>query len=125
MGINDQYIESLNVVEEFLKEVVQILSTGNFLLQSRVNNDQTLLNLNYDNSDVKRELRNLKIEEYAYSIPDNIKKDEEPYKVFHKIIDNKEIYIKLKVKYLKNGNLIFCMSFHEAIYKESRFPYRV
>ena len=108
----------------FLKEILLPLAEEDFILQKRNDNrnDQTLLDLNYDESDIIRDIIGLKIEEYVYTTEDKVKPHEAPYRVFHKKIQNKEIYIKIKIKKLKK-TFVFCMSFHEAKYPARHFPY--
>lgn len=81
------------------------------------------MELNFNEQDVINELFALEIADYVYDLPDEIKPDEAYYKVFCKEIQNKNIYIKLKIKKTKNKYL-FCMSFHIAEHKITKFPYR-
>ncbi len=125
ISTNNRFIDAFDIIEKFLIDIREPLLKGMFILQKRNDaaNDQTLLDLEFDTDDIIRELLSLKIEDYAYSVYDLIKIKEEPYKVFHKIIKSREIYIKIKIKHVKN-KFIYCMSFHEAKYAETNFPHR-
>lgn len=125
IGSGDKFIDVLEIIIKFLKDIREPLIRDNFLLQKRKDgaNDQTLLDLDFDRDDIIREILSLVIEDYVYSIPDMIKPHEESYKVFHKIIKSKEIYIKIKLKQVKD-KFVYCMSFHEARYSETNFPHR-
>lgn len=125
IGNGDKFIELLEVIMKFLVEIREPLIRDGFLLQKRKDgaNDQTLLDLEFDREDIIREILTLQVDEYVYSVPDIIKPLEESYKVFHKIIKSKEIYIKIKIKYTK-FKFVYCISFHEARYSETDFPHR-
>lgn len=101
------------------------LIEGKFLLQKRKDNKNTqaLLDLEFETQDIIRELLGLQVEDYVYTTPDKVKSHENPYKVFHKEIKHKEIYIKIKIKETKR-KILYCMSFHEAQHKEQYYPYK-
>ena len=72
-----------------------------------------MLDLDYDTSDIVERLKELTLAEYSETLID--KDDSTPplLFVFGKSIDNKLVYIKLKIK----GNTskkILCLSFHYA-----------
>lgn len=125
IGSGDKFIEVFEIIIKFLKDIREPLIRDNFLLQKRNDgaNDQTLLDLDFDRDDIIREILSLVVDDYVYSMPDVIKPHEESYKVFHKIIKSKEIYIKIKLKQVKD-KFVYCMSFHEARYSETNFPHR-
>ncbi|MGL6168717.1 MAG: type II toxin-antitoxin system MqsR family toxin [Fusobacteriaceae bacterium] len=125
IGSGDKFIEILEIVMKFLTDIMEPLVRDGFLLQKRKDgaNDQTLLDLDFDREDIIREILTLQVDDYVYSVPDVIKPNEEPYKVFHKMIKSKEIYIKIKIKHTKS-KFIYCISFHEARYSETKFPHR-
>lgn len=81
----------------------------------------TLLDLNYDTTDVVDRLKELTLEEYAETLVDKDDLNPPLLFVFGKDINKKQVYVKLKVKgeYSKH---ILCVSFHYA--KEKMlFPY--
>lgn len=125
IGNGGKFTEIFEVIIKFLKDIREPLIRDGFLLQKRKDgaNEQTLLDLDFDRDDIIREILSLEVEDYVYSIPDMIKPHEESYKVFHKIIKSKEIYIKIKLKKVKE-RFVYCMSFHEARYSETDFPHR-
>ncbi|HOJ78435.1 MAG TPA: hypothetical protein PLZ08_10035 [Bacillota bacterium] len=83
--------------------------------------ENTLLDLEYDSEDVRRELSQLEISDYIENIVDDKDSKLPPFWVFGKVINAKEIYIKLKIKSPKK---IFCVSFHYAKYKLKNSPYK-
>lgn len=119
----------------FLDELKMILLNENFnidrdliLIKSKKNNDKvqystpyTLLDLSYDVCDVAAQLRELTIEEYSETLVD--KNDINPplLFVFGKNINNKQIYIKLKIKGDSKRHVL-CVSFHYAEHVMT-FPY--
>ena len=89
-------------------------------------NANTLLALEYDTSDVVNELRRLEIGDYVESIVDNVTKetDIQVFYVFCRIIQAREVYIKVRIKQRKKGECVFCISFHFARHPMTNFPYR-
>ena len=82
----------------------------------------TLVDLEYDAQDVINTLNDLKVEEYSESVFDN--DDSNPFwlHVFGKEINDRLVYIKLKIREA-GSKYIICVSFHYA--KNSMvFPYR-
>ena len=76
----------------------------------------------YDASDVAACLRKLTIEKYSETLID-IDDPEPPYLfVFGDEINNRQIYIKLKIKE-KTHKHILCVSFHYAKWK-MQFPFK-
>lgn len=83
---------------------------------------QTMSDFDYDASDVAACLRKLTIEKYSETLID-IDDPEPPYLfVFGDEINNRQIYIKLKIKE-KTHKHILCVSFHYAKWK-MRFPFK-
>lgn len=81
----------------------------------------TLLDLDYDISDVVERLKELTIREYSETLVDKDDLNPPVLFVFGKYINNRQIYVKLKIK----GNPlkhILCVSFHYAKKKMS-FPF--
>ena len=81
----------------------------------------TLLDLDYDISDVVDRLKELTIEEYSETKIDKDNLNPPLLFVFGKKINNKQVYVKLKIKG-DQPRQVLCVSFHYA--KEKMlFPY--
>ena len=122
-------------VLKFLTELRQVLSDDNFVLNQDIiiikkekpegkkqfSTPYTLVDLEYDTEDIAECLKNLAVEEYSETKID--KDDDNPplLFVFGKLINGKQIYIKLKIK-VKAKKHILCLSFHYAE-RTMRFPY--
>lgn len=121
------------LVQEFLNELHQLIDSKdfdidrNFFLIRAAKQDEyystpyTILDLEYDSEDVVDRLKELTVANYSETLFD--RDDEIPplLFVFGKMINGKEVYIKLKIK----GNVekrILCVSFHYAKYSMV-FPY--
>lgn len=81
----------------------------------------TLLDLDYDNSDVAECLKELTIREYSETLVDKDVIHPPLLFVFGKYINGKQIYIKLKIKGTQIRHIL-CVSFHYAKEK-MEFPY--
>lgn len=81
----------------------------------------TLLDLEYDVSDIVERLKELTIREYSETLVDIDDVQPPLLFVFGKDINNKQIYIKLKIKG-DQARHVLCVSFHYAEKKMS-FPY--
>lgn len=113
-------------VKEFLEELNNILTWENFsidrnllIVKSQKKKVQystpfTLLDLGYDAHDIVERLKELRIEEYSETLVD--RNDSKPplLFVFGKEINDRQVYIKLKVKTKRR---ILCLSFHYAEYR--------
>lgn len=135
MQMNDKFQSTKDDVEQFLDTINTITNSPNFntlydfdLLIKNEPNDKystmnTMLSLDYDRNDVLNEIKKLKVEDYVETGID--RKDANlPYLyVFNKRIQGKDIYIKVKIRSVKNRK-IFCFSFHYAKYKVTFFPYK-
>lgn len=120
-------------MEDFLKELKSILQDKNFdiqkdflLIKSKKEEMQystkyTLVQLEYEDVDVVEDLKELKIKDYSETLLD--KDDDKPplLFVFGKIINRRQIYIKVKIKGEENKKVL-CVSFHYAKWK-MEFPY--
>lgn len=81
----------------------------------------TLLDLDYDTGDVVERLKELTVEEYSETKIDKDNLDPPLLFVFGKNINNKQVYVKLKIKG-NQSRYVLCVSFHYA--KEKMlFPY--
>jgi len=87
----------------------------------RFSTPYTLLDLDYDISDVVERLKELTVEEYSETKIDKDNLDPPLLFVFGKKINNELVYVKLKMKGNKSRHVL-CVSFHYA--KEKMFfPY--
>ena len=73
----------------------------------------TLLSLDYDVYDVVERLKELTVEEYSETLVDTDDVNPPLLFVFGKDIDNRQIYVKLKIKEGQKKHVI-CVSFHYA-----------
>jgi hypothetical protein len=124
-----------NEVTDFLEELQGILGKENFdidtditLIRAKKKKEEelystphTLLDLDYDTYDVVDRLKELTVKEYSETLIDKDDINPPLLFVFGKDINNKQVYVKLKIK----GNpsrYVVCISFHYA--KEKMvFPY--
>ena len=121
-------------VVDFLNELHKLLGSNDFDINTDLNlirkkkqgSDQkfstpyTLLDLDYDATDVVNRLKELRVEEHSEK---NIDKDDvnPPILfVFGKDINDRLIYVKLKIR--KQQKQVVCVSFHYAKDK-MEFPY--
>lgn len=122
-------------IEVFLDELHKLLEKENFnintdliLIRKKKRGDDqefstpyTLLDLNYDIEDVIDRLKELKVEEYSETKIDKNDVNPPVLFVFGKDIDDRLIYIKLKIK--DQQKQVLCVSFHYAKDK-MEFPYK-
>lgn len=121
-------------IKEFIEELTLFLNSNDFDIEKHLfinknlkedlihSTPYTLADLDYDYYDVVDRLKELTISEYSETKIDN--KDDNPplLFVFGKNINNKLIYIKLKIRKGEKKKVV-CMSFHYATY-EMYFPYK-
>lgn len=124
-----------NEVVAFLSDLKNILQSEAFNIENdltvikskkihgkeQFSTPYTLLDLDYDTSDIVERLKELTTREYSETLID--KDDIHPplLFVFGKDINNKQVYIKLKIKGNQTRHIL-CVSFHYAEKKMS-FPY--
>ena len=121
------YIESKGAVITFLKELQKILLDSNMelILQPRddqeyeYTTDYCLEQLGYDKSDVIKELLQLNIKNYVETCDDLRNMKSNRFYVFGKVMQKREIYIKVKIQSYDNKRIL-CMSFHFAKYPLKR-----
>ena len=120
-------------VKKFLEELKAIINDVSFdsdddLIIIKSSKDEvqystryTLFDLDYDTVDVVDRLKELTVSDYSETLID--KDDDKPplLFVFGKDINNRQVYIKLKIKG-ENNRRILCLSFHYAKHK-MKFPY--
>lgn len=137
MGVTTIFLSTQskkNEVIEFLKELKTLLETDDFnadtdfvLIRKNKENDMThstphtLLDLDYDIGDVIDRLKELTVEEYSETKIDKDDLNPPLLFVFGKNINEKLVYIKLKIKKSQKRHVL-CVSFHYAKNK-MKFPY--
>lgn len=121
-------------VESFLGELNEILKGKDFdincnLLIIKSSKEEicystgyTMIDLEYDSSDVVERLKELTVADYSETLFDNDDDNPPLLFVFGKDINGKLIYIKLKVK-TEITKRVLCLSFHYAKHK-MEFPYK-
>lgn len=81
----------------------------------------TMLDLDYDVSDIVERLRELTIQEYSETLLDKDDLDPPLLFVFGKDIQRRQVYVKLKIKN-ETSDHVLVVSFHYAKH-EMKFPY--
>lgn len=138
-----QVLSSKRQVLAFLAEMQAILSaesfspSRDFVFQmnrstddpnDEFTNENTLLALNYDQSDVLEELKHLTVEDYSESMIDNqVPGAIKVFYVFGKRLQERQVYIKVRIKeraQAQHARYVFCISFHFARHPITAFPYR-
>lgn len=135
IGIKLSILSKEKEVNVFLQELKSILKSKNFNIEDELtivktkkkqgkemfSTAYTLVDLEYDSFDVVKCLKELTVQEYSETLID--KDDITPplLFVFGKDINNRQIYIKLKIKTAKTKYIV-CVSFHYAEHRMS-FPY--
>lgn len=134
MNNPNSYIAKETEVKEFLEELKEILNSDNCILdilpkkkdedpEDPYTTENTMGDLDYDSEDVKNELKVLSEKEYIETIRDNKDITRPPFWVFGKQINEKEVYIKVKIRN-KLNNKVFCVSFHYARYPLKNRPFK-
>ncbi len=130
-----------SAVKDFLAQMNSVFSSDSFNIDrdfvfqrireadepdDEYTNENTMLELGYDTSDVVEELKTLGLENYSESIVDNVADGFEIFFVFGKIISGRDIYIKVRMKQRKRtqDEFVFCISFHFARHPITVYPYR-
>ena len=126
-------------IENFLTEMKSILTDDNFNIEKdfdlvtvrakddpddEYTNTNTLLELEYDSSDVVEELKTLSIQEYVETMLDTLANEIEFFHVFGRKIKHRDVYIKVRLKKRSTGKYVFCVSFHFARHHFTDFPYK-
>lgn len=135
--MDTNFISMQEEVNEFLKELKEIISSNNFnvekdldiILKKKNENlldpyttQNTLLTLNFDKYDIVDTLKSLTDRDYIETGND-IKNNQLPkLYIFGKEIHGRVIYIKIKIRD-KINHKVFCISFHFARYPLTKFPY--
>lgn len=136
--MEDRYCASIEEVKLFLYTLKNILKDPKFnidrdfdILLKKKNEEtsnsyttmNTLLELEYGIEDVIEELLTLEIYDYKETLIDDKGENLPKFYVFIKDIKGKDVYIKIKIRNINNRK-VFCISFHFAKYKFSKFPYK-
>ncbi|MGN0672502.1 MAG: hypothetical protein ACI4KE_07700 [Anaerovoracaceae bacterium] len=120
-------------VKKFLDELKAIINDVSFdsnddLIIIKSSKDEvqystryTLFDLDYDTVDVVDRLKELTVSDYSETLIDKDNDKPPLLFVFGKDINNRQVYIKLKIKG-ENNRRILCLSFHYAKHK-MKFPY--
>lgn len=128
--MSQKYISARNEIEVFLKELGEVLTDPSFNLKTDLDillkkrhespidpytTENTLLALDFDRGDIKQQLLALDINEYIETFIDDQDSTAPPFFAFGKVIDNKAVYIKVKIRN-RTKCKVFCVSFHFARY---------
>lgn len=129
-GLSIKVILPENDVRVFLKELKEVLTNpifdvskdldillkkGNELTTDPYTTSNTMQVLEFDRYDILTQLLELDISEYMETFIDDKDSRLPPFFAFGKIIKNREVYIKIKIRDRKNHK-VFCVSFHFARY---------
>lgn len=119
-----------NYVIEFLKELKEVLTDQRFDISKDLDilpkkstelptdpytTFNTMQSLEFDRHDVLNQLLALDISEYMETFIDDKDNSLPPFFTFGKVIKNKDVYIKVKIRSRENYK-VFCVSFHFARY---------
>lgn len=121
---DNTFISPAEEVEGILLETRKILSLNKkdvIDFYCNKNNEDTMLLLDYDTSDVYNELNALTVKDYLHTMIDDKKSEVTPFYVFGKTIQNKDIYMKFKIR--KPKQQVFIVSFHIAEWPINKKPY--
>lgn len=113
-------------VENFLKQLNSIIDDDEFdvnknlFITRMLNDDGTqfsnkylMIDLEYDESDIINRLKELKVENFIEARIDINNVNPPELYIFGMNINEREVYIKLKVRYEPNKQIV-CISFHYA-----------
>lgn len=136
--MGQKIISSEEEVKNFIIELKEILSDSDFNVDSDLDillkkkselptdpytTANTLLELDFDRHDVFNQLLSLQISNYMETLIDDLNNSLPPFYAFAKVIKNKDVYIKVKIRDGQRRK-IFCISFHFARYPfQQRLPY--
>lgn len=129
----NSYIATMKDVNNFLTEIKHILTAEQCELDilprkkgedplDPFTTENTMQDLSYDTNDVKNVLLSLTEKEYIETIIDDKDSSRPPFWVFGKVIKNKDVYIKVKIRN-KITNKVFCVSFHYPKHPLKNGPY--
>lgn len=128
--MNRNTISTEEEVKTFLKELKELLTDEAFDLsrdfdilpkkKDELPTDpyttaNTLLELGFNSEDVMNQLLALEISNYYETVIDDKDNSLPPFFAFARLIQSKDVYIKVKIRDRKNCK-VFCVSFHFARY---------
>lgn len=114
-------------VKEFLDLLKKTLidenfdADSNFVFIRKQENRETMLDLSFDISDIIDVLLQLKPQNYSETVIDKDNENPPYLYVFGYLINNKEVYIKIKIR-TEPKSAVICVSFHWAQHNIS-YPY--
>lgn len=111
------------LVVSFLEQAKTLIAQGRITFWSRSKNFATLNRLGLRTSHQLEILQELTPDDYCHSVP-ALQGSTEDALVFGSNVDSIEVYIKLKIQVTPAGELLICVSFHEAEFPLS-YPYRM
>ena len=128
----DGWEESIGDVSHFIKKIRTFLTSDSCQLdiqRRREGEDpldpnstiNTMLDLNFSDAEIKSEVLSLTTSNYVKTVKDKEREKNQYYRIFTKKINNRDIYIKLKICSL---NRIHLMSFHYANWDIEDRPYK-
>lgn len=116
-------------VEAFIKELKEIIGNDTFRIESnfflntaKEKNVQTLLDLDYNEEDVLEILSGLTVKDYSETRIDTDNQNPPLLYVFGVILQNNEVYIKVKNRSTPQRKII-CVSFHWSEHTMG-YPYK-
>ena len=132
MDDENSTIEDFNNVKFYLKKLQHYLNDDKCQLdiqRDRKGQDRsdpnttknTLNDLNYSRENIREELLSLKTGDYLKTVKDRNRLDSSQYWIFSKMINGRDIYIKLKIY---SVNKVHLMSFHYAAFTIEDKPYK-
>jgi hypothetical protein len=105
--------EKRKLIKNFLYEFKELMAEDRLFVGDRVKNREALISLGLTVRQRNDEIRTLSVENYC-SGPTDDEYNKGDYWFFGKMINNVEVYIKLKISSGKNDEYAVCMSFHPA-----------
>ena len=132
MDDENSTIEDFNSVKFFLKKLSHFLNDDKCQLDIQMNRKgqdkldpnstkNTIIDLDYKREDIKEELLSLKASDYIKTVKDKNRPGSSDYWVFSKMIEYRDVYIKLKIH---SVNKIHLMSFHYPNFAIEDKPYK-
>lgn len=109
-------------VRTFLRKFKSLLAAKNFHLVERDKTDQTLIKLGLTRKNMRDELLGLTVLDYCSGPDPDLNKPGNVW-VFGKLIEDQEIYVKLKVVEIEAFDEALCLSFHIAE-KPLKYPHK-
>ena len=122
-----------NQVIDFLDRVRTLLQNdANFIFikkrriekkNPKYTTESCMLELEYNDNDVINEISSLSIKHYYQTFFDDKCRGKEPWFVFIKELQKKQVYIKIKIREREDGDRVVCISFHFVEHEVYNLPY--